>query len=438
MGKWTADHHDIVLRAKMKCLVSGAIERHKIEKADKGERAEPAISYQSFVEELDTGDSFTTTLVDILVRELADRRTRVVEDKRSIARSTSTNLRSLASHTRVPWDPSNRRLLRRPSSANLASNYASEFMTESAEVVLFTEDEEDLDNGADSGANPGDATHNPTTELYNAYLADAPHWPVLPRPPRGYGSSHSRLMDDLPPPLSLPSSPPSMNRTTSWNPPLFSHGGASLTRQPSLRRPNIPRPASRNRLPQRMSEFTDFTSSRRSSLRHHYETDPREPSPNRDDVERREALYASYRPRRVVGPSRFRDARPPWDSSEVNEPPAASSSSVSLPSSFTLPWASAIHQLLPTPSSTSSSQDDEEYSGVRHAAARRLRRGGVRPPESILPRPESLPLDLTPSSVPMPPSPISAPVSPPQTALIQPPQNETAEEAPPPPVTQTD
>lgn len=40
---------------------SGAIRRMAVEK-------EPSISYESFVNELDTGDSFTLSLVDILVK----------------------------------------------------------------------------------------------------------------------------------------------------------------------------------------------------------------------------------------------------------------------------------------------------------------------------------------------------------------------------------
>lgn len=40
---------------------SGAIRRVAVEK-------EPSISYESFVNELDTGDSFTLSLVDILVK----------------------------------------------------------------------------------------------------------------------------------------------------------------------------------------------------------------------------------------------------------------------------------------------------------------------------------------------------------------------------------
>jgi hypothetical protein len=40
----------------------GAITRAKLEKN------EPMISYELFVEELDAGDSFTTSLIDILVK----------------------------------------------------------------------------------------------------------------------------------------------------------------------------------------------------------------------------------------------------------------------------------------------------------------------------------------------------------------------------------
>jgi len=41
---------------------SGAIKRSALEKT------EPTINYESFVNELDTGDSFTTSIIDILVK----------------------------------------------------------------------------------------------------------------------------------------------------------------------------------------------------------------------------------------------------------------------------------------------------------------------------------------------------------------------------------
>ena len=76
----TVGYHDDVLGAKMKSLVyvcpqfvvslskltcnlsAGALKRSKIEKI------EPTISYEAFVEELDGGDSFTTSLIDVLVK----------------------------------------------------------------------------------------------------------------------------------------------------------------------------------------------------------------------------------------------------------------------------------------------------------------------------------------------------------------------------------
>lgn len=44
----------------------GAITRANLEKDDP--QAAPTISYENFVQDLDHGDSFTTTLVDILVK----------------------------------------------------------------------------------------------------------------------------------------------------------------------------------------------------------------------------------------------------------------------------------------------------------------------------------------------------------------------------------
>ena len=41
---------------------SGAVKRSRLEKL------EPSISYEAFVEDLDPGDSFTTTLTELLVR----------------------------------------------------------------------------------------------------------------------------------------------------------------------------------------------------------------------------------------------------------------------------------------------------------------------------------------------------------------------------------
>lgn len=51
-------------------LSSGAIKRAKLEKS------EPTISYETFVEDLDRGDSFTTSLIEVLVKVRRARRCR--------------------------------------------------------------------------------------------------------------------------------------------------------------------------------------------------------------------------------------------------------------------------------------------------------------------------------------------------------------------------
>ncbi|KAI0029039.1 hypothetical protein K488DRAFT_9317, partial [Vararia minispora EC-137] len=92
----TSQHYDDVLGSKIKSLVSGSVKRAKLE------RAEHTITYESFVEDLDSGDSFTTALIDLLVKELAERRMRQsAEDRRLISDSTSRSLRMLAAPARV-------------------------------------------------------------------------------------------------------------------------------------------------------------------------------------------------------------------------------------------------------------------------------------------------------------------------------------------------
>lgn len=54
--------HNFSLRRPLLCCSSGTIKRHRLEKI------EPTISYEHFVEDLDGGDSFTTSLIEILVK----------------------------------------------------------------------------------------------------------------------------------------------------------------------------------------------------------------------------------------------------------------------------------------------------------------------------------------------------------------------------------
>ncbi|OSD04583.1 hypothetical protein PYCCODRAFT_111762 [Trametes coccinea BRFM310] len=101
MGKWTLEHHDEVLRNKIKNLVQGAVKRMNTEKEG------PSISYEAFVEELDEGDSFTTGLIDVLVKEMAERRTRPNPiDRRLISERTAKALRMQAAPLHIYRGPS--------------------------------------------------------------------------------------------------------------------------------------------------------------------------------------------------------------------------------------------------------------------------------------------------------------------------------------------
>jgi len=62
MGRWTPNYLDSVLHTKITTLVTGSIQRAALDKS------EPSITYENFVKDLDTGDSFTTTFIDILVK----------------------------------------------------------------------------------------------------------------------------------------------------------------------------------------------------------------------------------------------------------------------------------------------------------------------------------------------------------------------------------
>ncbi|EJD01546.1 uncharacterized protein FOMMEDRAFT_21919 [Fomitiporia mediterranea MF3/22] len=94
MGRWTLRHTDEVLVAKIEAIINGAIRRSK-EGAD--EKSKPLMTYEAFVESLDEDDSFTTTLIEILLKELTDRRTRPTpEDRRLISMRTVENLHNLS------------------------------------------------------------------------------------------------------------------------------------------------------------------------------------------------------------------------------------------------------------------------------------------------------------------------------------------------------
>ncbi|KAI0245875.1 hypothetical protein BJV78DRAFT_1136562, partial [Lactifluus subvellereus] len=152
----TSEYYDDVLGAKIKCLVSGAVKRSKLEKS------EPTISYEAFVEELDPGDAFTTTLTELLVREMAERRQRqATADRRLISDRTAKGLRTLAAPQRVYRDRGIRSLNARRS-LNL-----TDYLAMPPEEMELDDDNDSLESMVDpSGAVEGARMNS---DLYDTY-----------------------------------------------------------------------------------------------------------------------------------------------------------------------------------------------------------------------------------------------------------------------------
>jgi len=376
MGRWTNEYQDSVLTSKLKGLVSGAIKRAKLEKSD------PTISYRHFVEDLDAGDSFTTSVIEILVQELAERRLRSSpDDRRLIADRTAKSLRMLATPIRVYRE-------RR----NLVSRRMADYLSAPPDEMDVDEDDDDFDAMLDRSTMPEGVRIN--SELYDAYgsswtapsMGRRPLIPTFtPTPPLSDDASTPPSVFTLPTPTRVWSRPPVPG---------------SVSRQPSLRRPTRSRTV----------DFNDFTSMRRSSTRE-----------TRTESASDETSAPSSRTTRRFFPfSSSRSVRhePDWSDNPalrwphvVPTPPAStvaegSSSSAasggfaddSLVGYVTEPTpSSAIFYTFPTPpvSSGGSSQDDHATTETRaRVTAPRLRRGGVRPPESLLFRRDGPPEDF--------------------------------------------
>ncbi|KAJ6616276.1 hypothetical protein B0H10DRAFT_2038099 [Mycena sp. CBHHK59/15] len=329
MGRWTSEYYDDVLNSKLKGLVSGAIKRSKLEKT------EPTISYQNFVEDLDAGDSFTTTVIDILVKELAERRLRSSpNDRRLIADRTAKSLRLLATPLRIYHERRNpgRRTV------NL-----TEYLTTPPEQMDMDEDDDEFDSMLDSTPVEGVQVNS---ELYDAY--GPTRWATATVGRGSFASASPptpALSDDspIPPPML---SPPTSARTTVWSLPPAAPG--SLSRQSSIRRP----------VRSRTVDFNDFTTRRRSS--------------NRDLRADAGADETWTRTRRFFPFSHQGRRHDLWN--EVGEGSGTELSDE--PLTYITPDA-----FFPTPSSHAA-ETSEERVGV--GSVPRLRRGGVRPPESLL------------------------------------------------------
>ncbi|KAH9833671.1 uncharacterized protein C8Q71DRAFT_772024 [Rhodofomes roseus] len=398
MGKWTLGHHDEVLQSKMKNLVIGAVQRIKLE------AGEPPISYETFVEGLDEGDSFTATLVEVLVKEMADRRTRTSQlDRRLISERTAKSLRMQAAPLHVY---SSRRHNNRNRSGYTVADLVAE-ITDEEDEPTDTRDSQHVDTLWDGEG----ARLN--TELYEAYVPTsyaAPSFAPSPQLLDRLRHSETTGDSDVGEPIVLPVSPRSVSpplRSLSHRSGSRSHGtgiGASLSRSDSTRRPARSRTV----------DFNEFTARRRSSIRQ----TSQEQTQVRAEPE--ESTDGTWRFRLTRGGS-LRDGQPPLaspssahtpavvpahlllrgeiprtlDTSEGHSDsnadlPSAASSSSSGPSSsqtwyaLTTGQSTAVDDTNTLTTRRSSISDINE--ARRQVIAPRLRRGGIRPPETLLSR----------------------------------------------------
>ncbi|PFH49235.1 hypothetical protein AMATHDRAFT_48851 [Amanita thiersii Skay4041] len=367
MGKWTPDYLDDVLHAKITTLVTGAIQRAALDKM------EPAITYENFVKDLDTGDSFTTSFVDILVKEMAERRTRPnTGDRRLIADRTAKSLRLLATPLRIYRERPVRNFPPRRTVS------LSDYLSAPPNEMDLAEDEDDLEGFVDTGTYSEGTRLN--QELYDAYGL----WPTRrlfsssPSPPAEESGSGT-----MPP-------PPNVSRHGTWsNTPATT---TSLRRQPSIRL------SARSRT----VDFNDFTSRRRSSIRESRpdanvegSPDGRESAFNRDarTVTRRFFPFSRNRRHDVVGNLIPSDGEAPGGDGADEGVTYIFEPSVSGAAWF--PLTSPARSASP-PDYHDSPRSSAETSDERAQVVPRLRRGGVRAPEAIfsrydVPAPQAVP-----------------------------------------------
>ncbi|KAI0638439.1 hypothetical protein C8Q77DRAFT_1091067 [Trametes polyzona] len=332
------------------------------------EKRGSTITYETFVEDLDVGDSFTVSLIDILVREVAERHARPDDDKNLyISAITAEMLRRQASMNQVEGHRSERlnRMMRRRN-LGISSQDRPPAATARRAMMSDSEGEEDYGTALNTGPFEGARIN---TDLYDAY---------------------SPSTDDLPGTLarqtmwrSGSSSPPPEGPVDSGFPPL-SIGGAStsLTRQPSIRR------ASRTR----WTDFDVFTSRRRTLLRNSVTQDDHSPPDSSNapsgasgsgtaqsnaaagDPDTEAARPWAARRRRSVPttytPGRFIDLAH-WTTTRTQ-----ASSSAQLWHSLTSPHVSP--PTAPTASSSRAVEGEQEP-----VLTPRLRRGGLHPPELV-------------------------------------------------------
>ncbi|KAF7352428.1 hypothetical protein MVEN_01207300 [Mycena venus] len=354
MGRWTAEYQDDVFLSKLKGLVSGAIKRSKLEKA------EPTISYKHFVEDLDVGDSFCTSVIEILVQELAARRLRSSPgDRRLIADRTAKSLRLLATPIRIYRE--------RRNPGRRAVNMA-EYLTAPPDEMDMEEDDDEFETMLDRATMPVEGIRI-NSELFDAYYP--PSWTSASTARRSLpaaGPPTPALSDDSQPPPGL--SPPTTTRTTNvWSLPPAAPGSLSLSRQP-------PHPAAHSLAHAEPGAGDEpWTRTSRSTRRFF-------PFSHQS---RRHNLHVGGTGNDTPGEGSGSSAGDLSDEALYAEPEPLSSTTFYTFPTPPVSGPSSLHDGHPAETS------EERATSV---GVPRLRRGGVQPPESLLLRRVSPALDL--------------------------------------------
>ncbi|KAH9942571.1 hypothetical protein B0H21DRAFT_750978 [Amylocystis lapponica] len=400
MGKWTLEYCDDVLRNKVKNMVTGSVRRMKLEREKRQD--EPVISYETFVEELDEGDSFTATLIDVLVKEMAERRLRSDSDRRLISERTAKSLRMQAAPLHVYSSPRTRS----SRSGGRRGLALAGYLGSQAEQAQQSEEEDD---GSVTSSGAPYEGFRINSELHDAYLPfpyDAGRHIHSADTAMATGSPEyldaRPFFTPSPPPLP-PQRLPSVTRSSTWTVQTVQPSSSvpTSTRQNIIRRP----------IRSRTVDFNEFTHRRRSTIRQNGHSEEQEgvssensrdgmwrfrmrdtspvldepststlPPPGVQPVTRRffplSPWSQSHRRQEVGGAF-------PWNP-EMRKPPSSApsggQSSSQLWYSLTAAAPTAPDSAAPSPPHITSTPDNHDESRPR------LRRGGIRPPESLLSR----------------------------------------------------
>lgn len=247
--------------------------------------------------------------------------------------------------------------------------------------TLDDESDDEFDNVLDTAATAIEGARL-NSELFEAYTNNWSHpsGSSLPRRSQSYAAVVAATDATSATTPSLPS-PPTPNRTGPWSlPPSAGSSMANFGREPSIHRP----------VRSRAVDFSDFTSRRRSSIRESLGSRPEYEGPLAEHpltngsrsahLTRRFFPFSRTRRRESTGNYPWTDVTDTL-SADATEEPSSYLSAEPTPSSGT--WFD-----LPTPSGTSSPSPAQVHNTItsdeRAHSSPRLRRGGIRAPESLV------------------------------------------------------